>query len=105
MGTCQTHYVILGIRVPFAEREDLERFHDNGYQSEIKGPLSLVVDGMNGKYMIMGEILAKGLEHEGLPVTEYKHDESKAEKIGEQVCSLLGIESRAASLHVFTHWH
>ena len=107
MGVNQTHYVILGIRVPFLEREDLEDFHDNEYKSEVtsQGLFTLVADGMDGEYIVMGKVLAKGLEHEGISFTTYEYDEDESKEIGEQVCSILGIKFQAATLHAFTHWH
>jgi len=40
-----------------------------------------------------------------LPLVEYEYDEDNARDIGEQVCGLLGIEFKFATIYAFTHWH
>ena len=112
MGVDMTHYVVLGVKVPFkdigTEKWDmLEAYEDNGYEKipTIKDGLTLVSDGMNGEYAVMGMVLAKGMEEDGLEMTECRCDEALATVIGHKVCQVLGVPDRPASIFAFTHFH
>jgi hypothetical protein len=76
VSTSCTHYVMIGIKVPFPKDYDtlydlFEPYQDNSNRDEITvhNGLTVVVDGMCGDYMVIGQVLAKGREEDGLPMT------------------------------------
>ena len=75
MGVATTHYVVLGVAITeeaqikefiHSSEEHLEfmdGYYDNGYREEItpnESGIHVIVDGMSGKYIVVGKILAKG---------------------------------------------
>lgn len=109
MSTTMTHYVMVAIKFPFdeiSERSDIQPFDDNGYSDEvtITKDLTAVGDGMNGGYYFIGEVLTKGLEHEGLTMTQCMLPMSRLKKIEKKVLEVFGLKGKA-SAYAFTHWH
>jgi hypothetical protein len=119
-----THYVVLGVSI--TDREEVKKFFsineefykfldgykDNSYQEKItdsESGIHVISDGMSGKYVVVGKILAKGIES-GLPFTE-------VDEIAEQYCEfykhvrvldrVLGTKfgTLSAKIIAFTHWH
>lgn len=80
MSAHVNHYVILGVNVPyswFSERRDddeasLDAYLDSRHHSKIneKGGVSIVADYMSGDYCVVGRIIAKSGDYEGLPFVE-----------------------------------
>jgi hypothetical protein len=64
MGTRMDHYVVLGRRFdmePFKDKyETLEPFFDNPPEG-----MKVIYDGMGGKYVVIGQVIAKSNEYEG----------------------------------------
>lgn len=127
MGVSSTHYIILGAKItpqqlkaqmpPCPEDvciEDwscvfLEDYEDNGYQKKItsKNDLTSVYDGMCGEYVVIGKVLAKGVDGDGLPMTKAEYKQSDLLQIKNKIENHLGlkIDSDDIGLFVFTHWH
>lgn len=118
MGVMTRTYVIYGFRVP-----EFRDFHDTVWE-EAYDPtgsdrvfshngISIVADGMNGKYTVIGKILRKtdamnvfdeflSLSDDLFPVIE---DLSKEEGWQKNCRSLLELsEDEQPDLLIFTHW-
>jgi hypothetical protein len=119
MSTVATHYVILGIKVPFSDvidpktddmKDELRQYQDDPYQEEITAVdgLTLVSDGMSGEYAVFGKVLAKGSEFDGIDMTEITVDEVQAITYGIDLPRILGTKNwdgNRAKIFAFTHWH
>jgi len=91
MGVDRTDYVIVGVNVPYDDfyagvshpndgdgmdhyEKYCEPYVDDSHKSEIheRDGLTMIFDGMNGKYVIVGRVLAKArASHgEGLPMID-----------------------------------
>jgi len=133
MSVHATHYVVYGVAITdekkvkdfFALEEshdDLlhDEYYDNPYKEEItptKSGIHIIVDGMNSGYVVIGKIIAKGLEN-GLEFTKVPLPYKKQTKIEGTLGSgllrtiidldkILGTKFRNLTLQylVFTHWH
>lgn len=110
MGVRQTHYVMLAIKAPMRREDDYEKwepFEDNGYVEKITEHegLTAVSDGMNGNYSMIGIVLAKGLEHEGIDMTECASPDPRiSARIERDAKRLLGVKGCVA-VYAFTHFH
>jgi len=137
MGVAATHYAILGVAVTdkkkvkefFGKEEKFldftEEYNDNGYKEKPtpnKSGIHMIVDGMNGDYIVIGKILSKGIE-EGMPFTQMAFDpESKtvtfskqlrdADPVGilaeiRKIDEAMGTNFASLPLQyiAFTHWH
>lgn len=123
MGVRVTHYVVVGIVLDDKSQikifnkcvednfEFFEEYDDNAYQKDISttpSGIHVIVDGMNGKYIVIGKILDKGLE-DGLvrcninpPNVDVMVEKSKIDKVLEKV----GIDSNLVVEYItFAHWH
>jgi hypothetical protein len=131
MGVAKTHYVVYG--VVLTEKEDIEKFrdwnekyleffdeyNDNGYRSEITetpSGLNIIADGMNGKYLVIGKILDKALDEDGLSLnvlsvslnsTDVLFLTQMLEKGLSKIDEKLGTDLMNHSFRyiAFTHWH
>ncbi|WP_423408053.1 hypothetical protein AABM38_20635 [Heyndrickxia sp. MSNUG] len=69
MSVKQTHYVMLGIDIGFYDSEKLyeglEPYMEEG------GEIFCLYDGMNGEYIILGEILHKGDDYHGMDLKKH----------------------------------
>jgi hypothetical protein len=124
MGVAATHYVVLGVaitdeaqvkeffRINEEHLEFMDGYDDNGYREEItpsESGIHVIVDGMNGKYIVVGKILAKGIEG-GLDLTEVSDIGKQYRKFYPEVLKLdqvLGTKFGGldAKVIAFTHWH
>lgn len=126
MGVAATHYVVLGVAITdkaqvkefFRISEEqlpldfMDGYDDNGYKEEItpsKSGIHVISDGMNGKYVVVGKILAKGIEG-GLDFTEVSDISKQYRKFYSEVLKLdqmLGTKFGGldAKVIAFTHWH
>jgi len=124
MGVAATHYVVLGVaiteeaqvkeffRLDEEHHELMDTYDDNGYKEEIspsESGIHVIVDGMNGKYVVVGKILAKGV-HSGLDLTEVSDINKQYKKIYPEILKLdqaLGTKFGGldAKVIAFTHWH
>lgn len=116
MGTEAAHYVMFGINVPYdvvRDRANLEQYEDNAYVPEVTAVsgLTLVSDGMNGRYAVFGEVIEKAID-EGLDLIEIDMDRPDMDRLGtvefgKKLASILGISNwtEPAKIIIFTHWH
>ena len=129
MGVQATHYGMYGIVVDdkvkvkelFRKEEHYEvllnDYDDNGYREEISPTESgfhAIVDGMNGGYFVIGEILFKSLD--GLPAglllrgDALKPKPKNKKKLLEVIQTLendlqLGLNELKPEFVIFTHYH
>ena len=124
MGVASTHYVVLGVAITdevqvkefFRMTEEqfalMDGYDDNGYKEEIsptESGIHVIQDGMNGQYVVVGKILAKGV-HSGLDLIEVSKINKQYKKIYPEILKLdraLGTKFGLleAKVIVFTHWH
>jgi len=124
MGVAATHYVVLGVAITdeaqvkefFRINEDhldfMDGYDDNDYKDEItpnESGIHVIVDGMSGKYVVVGKILAKGIEG-GLELTKVSDIARQYRNFYQEVLKLdqvLGTKFGGldAEVIVFTHWH
>jgi hypothetical protein len=122
MGVAATHYVVLGVVITdeaqvkefFRTNEDhldfMDGYDDNAYKNEItpnESGIHVIVDGMSGKYVVVGKILAKG---SWLEFTKVSDIASQYRKFYQEVLKLdqvLGTKFGGldAEVIVFAHWH
>lgn len=115
MGTARTDYVIAGYRFDLRQvitipDEIPDSYHDNGYNREFDGDsLNVIVDGMNGRYLFVGFILAKaaGEEGGGLPIVKCNKQKWMLKRAKREAVSLFPNGAALGELGVwaFTHWH
>lgn len=125
MGSTQTHYAINGLmltgdeaRWAMQHREETrlnpdwtDAYYENGFKKEItrdEEGLSIVQDGMCGKYVLIGFIVGKGLECEGLsPVLFPRITDEQKEIILRRAKKLFGLEIEEHRIGpiALTHWH
>jgi hypothetical protein len=127
MGTSQTQYVVVGIKVSSKQAQRVlslcpefsdEAYYDNSYDKKItaKNGLTIIQDGMSGKYIVIGKVLAKGDESEGLKMTFIELENNTLlevlHKIWKSFPALIDREAYPfltndikSGVFVFTHWH
>lgn len=121
MGVHATHYVVLGVVINKEKFKDFrkleeenyeffEQFDDNSYEEKItSGPnnINIIVDGMSGEYIVIGKIIAKGLD--GLPFTTLDIDQKVVYETGKAIYELFEkfnyFEWVDVKYIAFTHWH
>jgi len=121
--TERTHYIGYGISLSQQQTNDFfkqnseivekiyDDYDDNPYKEEVtktKSGLTIVVDGMNGKYVFFGKIVQKALDHDGLDFTVFEEidEKDKAEVVKEASKAFDFIITKSDIKHiVFTHWH
>lgn len=128
MSMCCTYYVVIGYAIRKAEvkkifrrmdkdntiEEKLRKYYDNHYDSKIKSKLgmSVIADGCNGDYIVVGKVISKAVERDGYNIFTVINDSysrafdsvnSKVAKIDEILKTSLA--SRKPSVIAFCHIH
>jgi hypothetical protein len=121
MGVDTVLYVVYGVilddlkdvQTYFDSDFDEGPYDDNTYREEISitdSGLHIISDGMNGRYVIFGKIISKGLD--SLPLSSFKTDRRSASKIEKTIAphlSSIPVFSSKADLEyqfiVLTHFH
>ena len=131
MGSSAVHYVVLGVvlrqedkvkdffRLTEDQYEILDEYYDNPYDKEVtptKSGIHIISDGMSSEYVIVGKILQKTFESQGLslmslPIGALAND--MQEEYKEIYPSVLELDKRLgtkfggmqAEFIVLTHWH
>jgi hypothetical protein len=127
MGVAATHYVVLGVsitdeaqvkeffRINEEHFEFMEGYDDNAYDQNItpsESGIHVIVDGMSGKYVVVGKILAKAIDNgfDGLDLievadisTQYRNFYPEVLKLDRELETKFG--GLDAKVIVFTHWH
>jgi hypothetical protein len=127
MGVAATHYVVLGVvlkdekkvKAFFGKEEKFldftDKYDDNGYKDEptpTESGIHMIVDGMCGKYIVIGKILSKGVD-DGLPFTQMPTELialGEATRIMEEIYKIdVVMKTKFSELPLqylaFTHWH
>ncbi len=114
MGVNRTDYVMLGVKFDFKEMRErdpdceiFEEYRDNGYKDKVTShnDITLIEDGMCGKYAIAGKVLDKSTESGmGLKMCTYEASKKEKKEIEKLVEKHIGIKGDA-KIYVFTHWH
>lgn len=116
MGTEATHYVMAAIKLEDPHvvwdneelRAKMDPHEDNGYRDEVTeiDGITVVSDGMNGQYIMIGQVLAKGVaEHgDGLDLTECECKPSQRRKLAKLIQEKFGITGDV-KVWAFTHYH
>jgi len=102
------HYVIRGFSENYEKAPDEEIPKE--YRYPAKGEVGVVLDGMAGKYFILGEVLAVSMEHRGFhDVHELpkKTMDLDTEDTIHQMADDLGvrIDVNTFGTYVFTHFY
>jgi hypothetical protein len=127
MGVVKTHYIVVGVALTDhdavqeffqyseAHYDEFNKLEDNAYQEEIISDCdghTLICDGMNGEYIVYGEILTKHLENDGFDlniITNVKQMMGKKQRelLSKKATELLKREFSESDVKciVFTHWH
>ena len=117
MSVYQTHYAVLGMKFSIKklqkelECEDIyqslfKSYEDDGHTEKVhsKNGLTSIFDGMNGDYVIIGKVLAKGTWETGLPMTKISYSEDKKAVIAKAITRNFNLTGKV-ELYVFTHFH
>jgi hypothetical protein len=126
MSISQTHYVILGIKYDFDEakrnlgdevfdNDIVNNYEDDVYEEKIteKNGLTVVSDGMNGEYFVIGKVLVKaslvdGIEMTSIPIQHSGQVTEQTRKIMrdiEKCFPQLNPDPLDVKIYIFTHWH
>ena len=123
MGVERTHYIMLAAKFPFdiidpdhlmddGNFEKYEVYEDDGYQEEVTEHhgLTMVSDGMNGKYIFIGKVIEKGLDHKGIEITDclsFTMDEKSllTHLIRSEFKDIIKEEDVHVTVWAFTHYH
>lgn len=121
--TERTHYVGYGISLSEQQVDDFfkqdsdivekiyDDYDDNPYKEEVtktKSGLTIVVDGMNAKYIFFGKIVQKALDYDGLDFCVFEEiDEKDKEEVVEEASKVFDFIITKSDVKniVFTHWH
>jgi len=112
MSTSFQHFVVLGKKFEF----DKEKFTEEWYEKheyymdhrKVKpGDFCIIFDGMNSRYVVIGEVISVANSYEGLPITELEMPNDfikalKALKMSEMMNEQ--ISGNELKYIVFTHW-
>lgn len=97
MGVDITHYVVVGYRFSYKDFKSFKLYDDetedefydaysSGFHDDsIKNPdgIAVIMDGMGGSYVVIGRIIARTFEYEGLPMVEI--DTNGNDKLFEEI--------------------
>lgn len=115
MSVQETTYLVLGVKLPFDYFNEEERealyggdYCDNVHQKKIgnKDGVTLILDAMNGQYIVAGRVLLKARHHEGegLEFTSLDITESAREEVARQLAEHFSITVQAVHPMAFTHY-
>lgn len=112
MSTNKTDYIILGIKMEYSEYnsrfnpDDDWCIHEEYFNSKIND-LIVVKDGMSGKYVVIGKLIDKSEEYEGLSMNTINKDIFKDKKLIKNMQNIFGFEESEIKLNilVFSHYH
>lgn len=123
MGVSMNQYLFWGVKVAYdcvdsglkEEFEEFEdSFHDNGYRKEVRSHfgLTLISDGMGGKYRVIGRVLEKA--DPGYPIKSVFEIPKPTEAEEEMLRALIdlqfakyipSVKDAPISVMVITHYH
>ncbi len=107
MGVRQENYIILGADIGMEHYND-ECYEDYEAYYDRQGDIFYLVDGMSGRYFIVGKVLKFGDYYEGMPRTVFDLNNEELYKEQSKLITQhikdkfnLDVEPK---LHVLTHW-
>lgn len=115
MSVNREDYIIIGVDlIVYNERlneleecTDIEAWKEREKKEKEANDLGLefVFDAFDEKYLVVGKLLAKGNEYEGIKFTEINPDRMNetSVKVAEKIKKVFGIDVKPTLL-VFTHW-
>jgi hypothetical protein len=114
MGVTSEHYVIVGIKTKFKE---IEKLFNIGEHDDLKldgvvdqchdpevGDFVYISDGMNGEYDVIGKVIRRGEEFEGIDMTDCLAVYEKYQAAVSEKLRTLGITIGKVSVFAFTHF-
>lgn len=119
MGVRTTNYIVVGVKFNYEDFEEdfLENVYsndldDNAYDEAIRSNddgISIIADGMSGKYVVIGKILSKRCDGKGFKMTEISDNWSN-DKVKENLAdSIAKVTTKQFNpygirVYVFTHY-
>jgi len=104
MGVFRSDYIMVGMRLDY-EKYGNDEWYDKLVEHN-KDDITTVIDGMNGEYVFVGQVIVKSDEDEG--IVPKKLDKSELEElkpvVAEKIKNQFGIESDVG-VWVFSHFH
>ena len=99
------HYVMIGVDIGY--RNDDELYERLEPYMELGKEVFCLFDGMNGEYIILGEIVQVGDQYEGMKYKDISLIELKvmADRVEHNLRKLFGIEHCRPELFTVSHWY
>ena len=113
MGADRADYIILGVRVSYTSseadsHEKFKDFYENSHDENPRDlPISIVEDGMSGKYTFIGRVLLKALYGKDLGIFDLGSIDNNFRKLIQDIIydKFPEYKGTPISVYVFTHWH
>ena len=105
MGVEREDYIVIGANIGY-DRYDDDRYEDYDVYRCIKevGEMTYVIDGMSGKYFIVGEVVKHADDYDGFGVNELVVDEESSKRVVQFILDKFGMNVEPKII-VVTHWH
>lgn len=72
MGVDRSDWIVIGVNIGMENyKDDNYDFYDKYDQQDKLGDMTFLIDGMSGKYFIVGEVLLKGDYYDGFGLNEF----------------------------------
>ena len=112
MGTERVDYIILGMKFDYKtfmvihEGDNFDEWEDNPYREEIttNDRHIVLIDGMNGQYVIAGLIIAKSIDSGFDPISLIATNEQIV-SVSNWLTSNLGINQLDIKHWIVSHYH
>lgn len=115
MSVQETTYIVLGVRLPFdyfseEEREALYggKYTDNVHKRDIgnHNGITVILDGKNGEYCVIGKVLVKArhTEGDGVSFTTLDISDSARDDVKQKLGDIFSITLTPIHPLVFTHY-
>lgn len=113
MSVNTNQYIMLGVNLPFITEtekgEKIEPYHDNDYKKTVheKDGLTVVSDGVNGDFTMVGKVLERSNLNETLdgPIKLLTVSPALKRQVAKKISSLFSIKNPDVQLWFFTHYH
>ena len=119
MGVERCDYVIVGVKLDYDEfwsiqggdeaaHDKFQEFYDNEYREEIgsKDGVTVISDGMNGKYVYIGYVIKKAREGQGLGHTKCKSSKEQKAALRMILPVLFNLkEIPPINVWIFSHYY
>lgn len=105
MGVDRTDYLMFGIKLDY-DAVDYDR-HEAMIEGQPGAPFDIILDGMGGKYSVVGKVIAKSDPYDGIEFTEITEDLLPAapDELAKTIAVSLGLpEPPKLRLYLFSHY-